>query len=282
VGIIIPGGGFSPTRRGSSPSAPMAERTWAARSYDFDGVNDYVTAAGAAPTIDWDGSSTWSVSVWFKNGGATSSPLYIWSACASVAATNRYMGISTFNSGGVGYVRFYGLQPTGLVLADGSPLGGAGRLDVRSTDPNGIDPADGAWHNVTLTVDTAASTAQGLKMYLDGALAGHASSGTVTKDWVHFAFGCRIQTNGTVRDLFFPGLIHQASIYNTELSAAQVAVVYNGGKAVNEAATSPAATHLYRFGSTDNMFPTLVDYSATPQNGTAENMTASQQVEDAP
>ena len=94
------------------------------------------------------------------------------------------------------------------------------------------------------------------------------------------AFGARRLSGAT--SYAMDGLIHQLSIYTSELSAAQVAVVYNGGKTTNEAATTPAATHLYRFGSTDNMFPTLVDYSVTPQNGTAVNMTASQQVEDSP
>jgi len=252
------------------------------KSYSFDGVDDYVLANGAAPTIDWDGSSSWSVSVWFKDGGSTATPLYIWSACASVGADNRFMGISTFEAGGVGSVRFYGLQPTGLTEAAWSPTGASGRIDIKATDPNGITPGDGAWHNVTLTANTTASTAQGVKIYLDGMLAGYAQSSTVVKDWVHFAFGCRIHTNGTMRTAFFPGLIHQASIYDSELTAMQVAGIYNNGNSTDETALTPAPDHYYRFGNGDTEFPTLKDYGSSPQDGTAYNMTGASIVDEYP
>ena len=252
---------------GGSPSpAPSG------KSYSFDGVDDYVLANGAAPTVDWDGSSSWSISTWFKDAGATATPLYIWSACGSVAATNRFMGISTFVSGGVPYVRFYALQPNGLIEDVKSPSGGGGYVQVPATSPNGISPGDGAWHNVTLTVNTTASTAQGVKLYLDGVLAGYAQSSTFTLDFTHFAFGCRVQENGATRDGFFPGDIHQSSIYASELTAAQVAAVYNNNRPVDETALTPAPAHFYKFGNGDTLFPTLKDYGSSPQDGTAYNM----------
>jgi hypothetical protein len=242
------------------------------KSYSFDGVDDYVLANGAAPTVDWDGSSSWSISTWFKDAGATATPLYIWSACGSVAATNRFMGISTFVSGGVPYVRFYALQPNALIENVKSPSGGGGYVQILATSPNGITPGDGAWHNVTLTVNTTASTAQGVKLYLDGVLAGYAQSSTFTLDFTHFAFGCRVQTNGTAIDSEFPGDIHQSSIYTSELTAAQVAAVYNNNRPVDETALTPAPAHFYKFGNGDTLFPTLKDYGSSPQDGTAYNM----------
>lgn len=243
------------------------------KSYDFDGVDDYVLANGAAPTVDWDGSSSWSISTWFKDAGATATPLYIWSACGSVVATNRFMGISTFVSGGVPYIRFFALQPNALIEDVKSPSGGAaGYVQVLATSPNGITPGDGAWHNVTLTVNTTPSTAQGVKLYLDGVLAGYAQSSTFTLDFTHFAFGCLVQENGTNRDYYYPGDIHQASIYASELTAAQVAAVYNNNRPVDETALTPAPAHFYKFGNGDTLFPTLKDYGSSPQDGTAYNM----------
>ena len=270
---------WSPFRHSSGGGAAVPT----GKSYSFDGVDDYVLAGGAAPTLDWDGVGSFSISVWFKNGGATTTPLYLWSACASTAADNRFMGVSTFESGGgVPYVRFYGVQPTGLTEAAWSPTGGSGRIDVRATDPNGITPGDGNWHNVTLTVNTVASTAQGVNMYLDGLPAGYAQSSTVVKDWAHFAFGCRIHTNGTARTAFFPGLLHQLSIYNSELTAGEVAAVYGGGSPPDEMTLTPSPLNYYRFGNGDVLFPTLKDYGSSPQDGTAVNMTAASIVDDAP
>lgn len=262
MGVIIPGGGFSPTRRGSSPSAPMAERTWAARSYDFDGTNDYVEANGAASVIDFN-NDPHSVSVWFKIA-PTSVPLSgLWAFTNSSATASRYwLSISASGS-----VVIYGWGNSGGVY----PIGSGGAPVTTGT---GLD--DDAWHNIVVTYDGSSS----LKVYIDGGSPASftVAAGTLTSDT--FTIGARRISGSTTYAA--DALIHQLSIYDTGLSAAQVAVVYNGGKTVNEAATSPAATHLYRFGSTDNMFPTLVDYSVTPQNGTAQNMTSAQQVEDSP
>jgi hypothetical protein len=264
VGLIIPGGGFSPTRRGSTPSAPIGERTWAARSYDFDGVDDYVLANGAASVIDFN-NDPHTVSVWFKIArGTPAKPLSgLWAFTNSAAGNSRYwLSISA-----TGSVVIYGWGNTGGTYPVGS--GGA-----PVTSGSGLD--DDAWHNVIVTYNGSNT----LKAYIDGGSPASftVSAGALTSDTL--AFGAR-RVGGTT-DYAANGKIHQLSIYTSELSAAQCAVVYNGGKTVNEAATVPAANHLYRFGSTDNMFPTLVDYSTTPQNGTAVNMTASQQVEDSP
>ena len=269
---------WSPFRHSSGGGAAVPT----GKSYSFDGVDEYVLTNGAIPAVDWDGINSWSISTWFKNGGTTGTPLYIWSACAAVAATNRFMGISTFVSGGVPYIRFVGIQPSVLIEDVKSPSGGGGYVQVRSTDPNGITPGDGNWHNVTLTVNTVASTAQGVKMYLDGLPAGYAQSAAITLDWPHFVFGCRVQTNGAVLDSEFPGLIHQASIYNSELTAGEVAAVYNAGSPPDEMTLTPSPLNYYRFGNGDVLFPTLKDYGSSPQDGTAVNMTAASIVDDAP
>ena len=279
--ILRGGGSRMALRDGKSRSYASHPAAADVSSYSFDGVDEYVHANGAAGAIDWDGSSSWSISVWFKDGGATASPLYIWSACSVTAATNRYMGISTFEAGGVGYVRFYGLTPSALTEATWSPVGGAGRIDVLATSPNGITPGDGNWHNVTLTVNTTASPAQGVKMYLDGVLAGYAQSASATIDWTKLVFGCRVQTNGAAVDAFFPGDIHQASIYGSELSAMSVAGLYNSGSPIDETAMS--AVHFWRFGDGDSNGPsTLTDYGSGSADGTGVNLEAGDIVEASP
>lgn len=262
MGIIIPGNGFSPTRLGSTPSAPIGERTWVDRSYDFDGTNDYVLTNGAASVIDFN-NDPHTVSVWFKIAPTAVALSGLWAFTNSAASNSRYwLSISA-----TGSVVIYGWGNSGGTYPVGS--GGA-----PVTSGSGLD--DDAWHNVIVTYNGSNT----LKAYIDGGSPASftVSAGALTSDTL--AFGARRLSGAT--SYAMNGLIHQLSIYTSELSAAQVAVVYNGGKTTNEAATVPAANHLYRFGSTDNMFPTLVDYSVTPQNGTAVNMTASQQVEDSP
>ena len=247
------------------------------KSYSFDGVDDRVDAddAALAGTLNWDGAKSWSISTWFKNGGATTTPLYIWSACSTNPGVSRRMGVSTHAIAGVSYVRFIALHSVVLIEDPKSPSGGAGYVEVRSTDPNGITPGDGNWHNITITANTVASTPAGVKVYLDGLPAGFAQTAAVAASWSKLSFGCQVQRNGADRSAFFPGLLHQASMYDSELTAGEVAAVYNAGSPPDEMTLTPRPLNYYRFGNGDTRFRVLKDYGTSPQDGLAYNMALS-------
>jgi len=263
----------------SSPlSLSPARRGVRDKCYELDGVDERVDldAAAAANTIDWDGSKSWSVSVWFKNPGTSYATL--WSVCSTTAAANRYMEVASFYSGATGKIRFYGLASTtgGLTLTSPapSPSGGSGRVDIADSHTNGILPNDGNWHNVILTVNSAADTVAGLNIYLDGLPAGYAKTAALTNTWDFLKVGCRVQTNNTSLTQFTPGLFSKLSIYSSALSAGQVANVWAGGHSTDERLLTPAPVNFYRFGNDAAVFPAAVDIGTGGDDGDGVNMEA--------
>ena len=232
------------------------------KSYSFDGVDDYVLANGAASIIDFN-SSAHSVSVWFKIAPTAVALSGLWAFTNSAAATSRYwLSISASGS-----VVVYGWGNTGGVYPVGS--GGA-----PVTSGSGLD--DDAWHNVVVTYNGS----NALNIYIDGGApaAFVISAGTLTSDT--FAFGARRLAGAT--SYAMNGLVHQASMYTSELTAMQVAGIYNNGNSTDETALTPAPDHYYRFGNGDTEFPTLKDYGSSPQDGTAYNMTVASIVDEYP
>jgi len=254
-------------------------------SFQFDGVDDRVEvdAAAAANTLDWDGSKRWTVSCWFKD--PTTAYATLWSMCPTIPGANRFLEIASYYSGGVGRIRLQARAASTnfLTIAGATPSGGAGFIEIRSTDPNGIDPDDGNWHNVVLTVNSTLGQVDGTKVYLDGLLAGKTTNDPAETNTFDFLkVGCRVQTNNTVFGPFFPGRCFRFSIYDGELSAAEVAAIYNSGQPVDETALTPAPVSLYRFGNGDALFPIVKDYGSSGLNGSAVNMTPQSIVNDAP
>ena len=255
------------------------------RSFQFDGVADRVAcdAAAAANTLDWDGVKRWTVSCWFKDPSTAYATL--WSMCPTIPGANRFLEIASYYSGGVGRIRLQARAASTnfLTVAGATPSGSAGFIEIRSTDPNGIDPNDGNWHNVVLTVNSALGQVDGTKVYLDGLLAGKTTNDPAETNTFDFLkVGCRVQTNNTVFGPFFPGRCFRFSIYDGELSAAEVAAIYNGGQPVDERALTPAPLNFYRFGNGDYLFPVVKDYGTGGADGLAVNMIPGDIVGDAP
>lgn len=231
-------------------------------SFQFDGVDDYVAADGAASVIDFNNDAH-SVSTWFKMAPTGVSLSALWAFTNSSATHSRYW-LSISSGGSVvvyGWGNVSGTYPIG---SGGAPV----------TSGSGLD--DNAWHNIVVTYD--GSTA--LKIYIDGGTPSTfvVGAGALTSDTL--TFGAR--RIGGVTSFAANALVFRTTVYTSELSSGDVALIYNGGQSYNEDLLPTSPDHFYRFGNGDVLFPIVKDYGSTPQNGTAVNMTPQSIVNDAP
>lgn len=232
------------------------------KSYEFDGVDDYVLANGAASAIDFNNSAH-SVSVWVKMPPTTDPLNAVWAFTNSSASSSRYWLAIT----AAGAVNLYGWSNSAGVYV----FGGAGGVSV------GTNLDDDAWHHIAVTYDGATA----LKIYIDGGAPSTVVVGAGTLDSDIFSFGAR-RVPGFPTSYASNCYIHQASVYTSELTEAQVAAVYNNNRPVDETGLTPAPTNYYRFGNGDTLFPTLKDYGSGGADGTAYNMLPAAIVDDQP
>ena len=129
---------------------------------------------------------------------------------------------------------------------------------------------DGLWHNVSTTWDKDGN----LKIYLDGTLKDTtAISGTFIGSFATASIG-----NNTEGGLFWIGNIDEVSIYNYELSAANITTIYNDGLPYTVAADT-GLIGWWRMGDGGIIgnpiatFPTIPDETGN-NDGTMTNMTS--------
>ena len=232
------------------------------KSYAFDGNSDYVDISGSASVFDFN-NDPHSVSVWFKMPDTSRSYEVLWSCTKTGSNYPRYW-LAVRSSGSLG---FFGWGDVAGQYAFG---GGAGE-----TIGSGLD--DDEWHNVVV----AYNGSNVMKVYVDGGSPTTIAVANVALDPDLITVGARILPFG----ITFPGLVRifQLGVYDREVSAADVANIYNyygPAKGMNEKNfVSAAPKHYYRFGDGDNLLVTespgvLKDYgtAGTPANGTEYNM----------
>ncbi len=257
------------------------------KSYDFDGTDEYVSIHPAVATGMFDFANTgtgYSVSVWFKGGLTDGTYERLWSICRAFGtSSSEWQAITIRTVSGVGTVWAQGFGGGGgLWKTPASPSGGSGYVAVNSGQTNGIQPSDGNWHHICVTVDTTQNQDEGIKLYLDGNYAGYAHISNRIEDFGEGAFACLFYRGGTRIVNHFSGLIAQGSHYNSAISAEQVTAIYAGGNSMDERTLTPAPVNFYRFGDGDSDFPTVVDYGTADKDGTAVNMEVGDIVEDSP
>ncbi len=259
----------------------------AGMSYEFDGVDDYIQAdavVSSGNNFDWQ-TDAQTVAVWFKTSSAVRQAL--WSFSNNDNHEYYYLQIEGASGGDPAYFKAVGSAGSGPTLAlfgkpdaDTSPNGTNKEVWVNSTDTNGIDPTDGAWHHIVITHVGSGSTAQAVKLYVDGNYVGYSksrSSGLNVKD---FTIGTLRYDGGSRLEQYFSGNISQVSMWTSELSASDVTALYAAGNMPDPRSLSTPPQHLYRFGAGDAGVPTnpptpsLVDYGSEADNATPENMTA--------
>lgn len=262
------------TGKASTSSLSQVSR-FRKKSFKLDGVEDLVQmdAVAASGVLDWDHTKKWSVSIWFKTPGTALASL--WSVTRSTG-NYRWLEMYTNYSGETGQVGFRGYaDSTHALITAGSTL------VVSSSGTNGILPNDGNWHNVVLTVDTASGATGGLNIYCDGALAATGNNGTRTNDFEYMKVGARV-SNGDNASYYSPMTVSKFSVYNDELTAAQVSNIWASGNSIDERGLTPAPVHFYRYGNDAAVFPNVVDIGSVGTNGRAENMSGLEVVAEQP
>jgi hypothetical protein len=197
----------------------------------FDGSGDYAT------TGYYQGSSTaFSYSFWTKSSNTTSSMAWL--------ATSPTSG----NGGGFRVITPSGTKAFYVLVADGSSqylnnnVGGTNAtLAIR----------DGNWHHVVFSINGTA-----IKIWIDGGSGGspnHTDTSTVSyvgNSTTPLYFG----KNGANNSYYLNGNLDEVAVFEYELSASQVANIYNSGTPVDVGSSglnlSPAG--YWRGGDSDN------------------------------
>ena len=209
-------------------------------SFNFDGMDDYVTVSNNS-NIDFTGA--FSYSVWFKTTDTTST-------MALTSNATKFL------------VQLY--SPTTRIRCQ--VFDGSG--SVKNVDINASGYNDGNWHHIAFTTD-ALTTTNGVKVYYDGVLT---SQGTLSNSGIR-SVSTDWQLGKHTSTWLYNGLMDEVSLFSSELSAAAVTDIYNGGKPKDLSGLSPVSW--WRMGEkatydgTSNQF-TIPDQAGT-NNGTSSN-----------
>ena len=185
-------------------------------------------------------------------------------------------GVTYFekNSSNVGW-RFY-LSANRLIIELRGTGGTGDRIRVR-TD-NNVTYNDGSWHMISCTYD-GSGNASGITIYIDGVSETlDIQNDTLTTD-TSVAANAAIAARTGGGNNFGPGNIDEVSIWDVELSSANITTIYNSGTPIDlqGQGVSPITTSLNYWarmgdGPSDS-FPTIQDVENSI-NGTMTNMTA--------
>jgi len=188
------------TFQGGTPTQTADRFNNTNKAYTFNGSSNYISAANA-----YVNPSTVSVSAWFKT---------------TTTIGGALVGFSSILTGGGGSRdRFIYMTSTGVLYFGVAP--GSVKKYVSTTTAYN----DGNWHLATGTVG-----ASGLKLYVDGSLV--ISDATVTSGESYTGFW-RIGYSdlstwpNEPASYYFPGTLDDVVIYHRELTAAEVAILYN-------------------------------------------------------
>lgn len=247
-------GGNGPSRnRGAANSAPAQNVPVAnALSTFHDGDNDVVSLGKPANMDLTVGSSTFTMSLWFKRGEA--------------ADFERHMGGKATMAGGgqVGVVAGARADEAieALVYGGENTFGG-------NIAPGGVF----GWHCWSLSINGTSA-----KLYLDGAQVGSTftvGSGpwSTTPSWL--LGGSRGSTDDST-EVWYPwkGWLDESTFWSSNFSDADHLALCGGGVPIDPTTHAKSATllHWYRHGDGDT-FPTLTDRAGSA-NGTCQNMTS--------
>ena len=232
------------------PFSLFGDTTESGGVYSLDGSGDYVTYNG-----DHRFTDQFSISVWFKSDGATSSFDTI---------------ISNHDGGNIANGNTFMLYPTGKLRVKTADSGRGTTGDALNL---GSGLGDSNWHQVVVTWQ--ANTTNGRKIYIDGSLVHQNTTGTAvyrtTAQSLMYLGGMWIYTTNSFSGNGFDGDITGFSIVNSILTAQQVSDSYDEGAVGGVSVPSPA---LYFDGSSTSSqigSNTLSNATITTDNGKYEN-----------
>ena len=200
----------------SDGTGAVYENRWGA---SFDGSNDYLSFSN---TFGIPGSTSASMSCWI-NCSNTNVNQHI------SGTNNKVFSVELWGSSNVLYVEM-----------------GSGKYATLSSMRSYI--SQGSWHHIAVVYDgSGSSNADKIKLYIDGALMTVSFSGTIDSampSFSNFYFG-----KGTY-NVYYDGLLDEAAIFNTALSAADITAIYYGGTPNHIGSFSPVG--YWRMGDDSN------------------------------
>jgi hypothetical protein len=220
-------------------------------STNFDGVDDFVTCGDS--------------NVFSFGNGTTDSPFSIscWARFNSVANSTGLMGKDSYGTDTEYQIRL-GSSNLRVRLYDDSTSG-----YIQKGLSNPLSTL--TWYHLVFTYD-GSSTSTGLKIYVDSVTptqTGANGGGTYTA----MENTASPFTIGSVSNVFMSGNIDEVGMFNTELSASEILAIYNGG--TPETLVGHAGLVGYWRMGDSGSFPVINDNSSNTNNGTCQNMVAS-------
>jgi len=210
---------------------------------DFDGANDFVTM-GSPLDLRFNRSDAFSFSAWV-NVSATANNTII---SNQLAPSTNYRGY------------YFAVQSNKLNTIFRSTL--SDRLIF-----NGATNRSSGWNHVVFTYDGTSTTSSG-KFYINGSAETTTGSGTLTAtaestDTVYL--GCRSNA-----DNFFNGSLSNVSIWNTDLTSAQVSEIYSEGIPQNLSNHSAVSSLVswWQLGSNSSFNSSLNQWTCIDEKGT--------------
>jgi hypothetical protein len=193
--------------------SPLCSTGSVGQAWTLDGATQYLERTGAGAFVP--NTSAWSVSTWVRSDADTSrlSAVVSWYRCGANAgcttADAALWSIWISHGHPEWYLRDDAVNEADLV------------------DPT-VSLSDGKWHHV---VGTLSAGHDHVRLYVDGALkqdfqppAFTTLNGTAPLEigrWFRIGWG--------VPDYYFPGSVDEVRIYDSELSASEVAALYGSG-----------------------------------------------------
>lgn len=213
----------------------------------FDGINDFLTFGNA---FNYDNANQWSLSMWIRPD--------------NLAARHTLFSKTTNDANVYGW-GFY--QDTGGQLFIQMRAPAQLRQHTSVLTFNAL-----AWNHLCITYD-GSQNINGLRIYINGVLGAVPASGAVTASLLSGQDAMLASRNGAFQ---YPGYMDEVAIIGKELSALEVAEIYNAGSPPDYSLLSFIGNiaSYYRMGDGDT-YPTILDQVSTV-NGTMTNMTPAQ------
>lgn len=230
------------------------------KSVAFDGVDEYANIGNQAE-IAFERTDPFSVSLWVK----------------TVQSTTGYM---VAKGGGTAPARGWSARITlGKVYLNLINTAGTNHLQARTTS---VTINDGGWHHICITYSGNSSTS-GVTIYVDDVSAALTS---VVNSLSATTLSTASATIGSREggDSPYGGNIDEVTIWDKELSDAEVSEIWNNGTPTLSTLHTAVASLVgyWKMGDDDDTYPTLVDYSVSVNNATMINMESSDIEEDSP
>jgi len=219
-------------------------------AYSFDGSTGYISTATGEPV---PAPQNFSVSVWFKTSSA-GGVLVGYSAQQTGPASQYDRHIYMDDSG----LLYFGIYTTATNTAN----------VITSTSAYN----DGVWHHAVGTC----STTSGSCLYVDGALVASSSTMTTAETYTGAGYWRVAYSNlggwpNEPTDLYFTGSLDDIALYNTAISASQVAILYGAGVTTPVCAGSSLSLSVNTVAGATYSWSGPSSYSSSSQNPTVSS-----------